>query len=308
MDLAVIGLRWVQMMGAMILFGSSLFFVYALPKTIAGLGGALHWRMPLLRWAAAIVMATSVLGFLAQTVVLAGSVQDGLQIDALTAAAGMNLGLSTAARTGAGGLCLLVLSMMKPGRLAWWVCVTAGGIICASFAWMGHGAASPGELGVLHTSSDVIHTLAAGAWIGALVGFLILLLTDRDRSVVGRNNLHAALSRFAGIGSGLVAVLIATGLVNSWFLVGLSGLPTLLATPYGQLLTIKLVLFIAMLGLAAANRFTLTPSLGRVLAEGSEVAPAVTSLRRSLLLETALSIGVIAVVALLGTLAPPMSL
>jgi putative copper export protein len=56
-----------------------------------------------------------------------------------------------------------------------------------------------------------------------------------------------------------VTTLIGSGLVNGWFLVGnVSGL---FATPYGQLLLVKVVLFTGMLALAVSNRFWIVPSL-----------------------------------------------
>lgn len=304
-DVAVIILRWLQMTGAMVLFGSSLFFIYALPRTGAGSATALRWPRPLLLTSAAAVSFGCLLGFLAQTVVLAGSVPDALQPDALAAAAGMSFGKSSIIRAAAAGLLVLAFGFIKPGRGAWGLAALAGGVTCASFAWMGHGAASPGAAGLLHTASDVLHTLAAGVWIGALVVFLILLVTDGGQPAETRRSLHAALHGFAGIGSGLVAVLVATGLINSGFVVGLAGLPTLLTTPYGQLLSVKLVVFLAMLGLAAANRFHLTPRLGEALAGASPPPLAIAALRRSLMLETTLSIVVVALVAWFGTLAPP---
>ena len=294
------------MTGAMILFGSSLFFLYALPPTGAGSAAALRWPRPLLIASAATVLVACLLGFLAQTVVLAGSVQDALQPDALSAAAtGMSFGKSSIVRAAAAGLFLIIFAVIKPGRPAWSLAAVAGGVICASFAWMGHGAATPGLAGLLHAASDILHTLAAGLWIGALVVFLILLLTDGRQPAEARHSLHAALHGFSGIGSGLVAVLVATGLINSWFVVGLAGLPSLLSTPYGQLLSVKLVIFLAMLGLAAANRFHLTPRLGRALPAAAATLPAIAALRRSLVLETGLSIIVVGLVAWFGTLAPP---
>ena len=67
-DLAVVALRWLQMTGAMILFGSSLFFLYALPKKGAGSAATMAWPRPLLLASASAVLAGCVLGFLAQTV------------------------------------------------------------------------------------------------------------------------------------------------------------------------------------------------------------------------------------------------
>ena len=305
-DVAVIVLRWVQMTGAMILVGSSLFFLYALPKIGVGSAAASRWPRPLLISSAAAVLTACLLGFLAQTVVLAGSVQDALQPDALSAAAtGMSFGRSSIVRAVAAGLFLIAFAFMSPGRGAWGLATLAGGVICASFAWMGHGAATPGAVGMLHAASDILHTLAAAVWVGALIVFLILLLTDGRQPADARHSLHAALLGFSGVGSGLVAVLVATGLVNGWFVVGLAGLPKLLTTPYGQLLSLKLILFLAMLGLAAANRFHLTPRLGRALKRRSPPLAAVAALRRSLVWETGLSLTVVGLVAWFATLAPP---
>jgi putative copper resistance protein D len=61
------------------------------------------------------------------------------------------------------------------------------------------------------------------------------------------------------MGYAAVAVLIGSGLVNAWLLVGP---PTrLLTTPYGQLLLVKVCLLTGMLALAVQNRFRLVPAL-----------------------------------------------
>ena len=305
-DFTVIACRWLQMTGAMILFGSSLFFVYALPRGGVGSAAAGRWPRWLLITSAAAVLIACVVGFLAQTIVLAGSVEDALQPDALSAAAtSMSFGRSSISRAVASLLFVIVFPFIRPGRGAWLFAAIAGGLMCGSLAWMGHGAATPGPAGLLHTASDIVHTLAAGVWVGALVVFLILLLIDGAQPPHARRSLHAALHGFSGVGSGLVAVLVGSGLVNSWFVVGLAGVPGLLTTPYGQLLTLKLVLFLGMLGLAAANRFHLTPSLGRALEGRSPPPAAISALRRSLAWETGLSVAVVGLVAWFGTLAPP---
>jgi putative copper resistance protein D len=304
-DLAVIVLRWVQMTGAMILFGSSLFFLYALPRSGAGSAASLRWPRPVLIASAVLALGACALGLLAQTAVLAGSLQDALTPESLGAVTDMNFGRSGLARAAAAAVLLIGLPLVRPGRGAWAFAAIGGGVICASFAWTGHGAATAGGAHLLHLSSDIVHTLAAGVWIGALVAFLILLLTDRPQDADGRRSLHAALHGFSGVGSALVAVLVATGLVNSWFVVGLAGLPRLLTTLYGQLLLLKLVLFGVMVLLAAANRFRLTPRLGEALAAYSQAGGAVAALRRSLAWETGFSLAVLALVAWFGMLAPP---
>ena len=300
---AVIVLRFLQFAGAMVLFGSSLFLIYALPQDGAGSGAELGWPRKILAWAAGVVLAASVVGLLAHTTILAGSVREGMTAASLSAVmTTMSMGPSTLIRAGAATLALVALAR-RLSRATWWLCAGLGAVISASFAWMGHGAATEGALGLLHLSADILHTLAASAWIGALVAFL-LQLRPRAPSVILDGALYKALHGFSGVGTGLVAVIVATGLVNSWFLVGPTRISGLWTTPYGQLLSLKLLVFVSMLALAAANRFRLTPALGAAVDDGQSSDHALDALRRSLLFETALSILVLGLVAWLGTLAP----
>src|SRR3546814_3640414 len=74
-------------------------------------------------------------------------------------------------------------------------------------------------------SPDIVHLLAAGAWIAAILALGTLLLRAH-RSMVrdDAEHLHRALARFATVGTLAVALLVVTGLVNSWLLVGIGGL------------------------------------------------------------------------------------
>jgi putative copper resistance protein D len=72
---------------------------------------------------------------------------------------------------------------------------------------------------------------------------------------------------------------------------------------YGMLLAIKVLLFAAMLVLAALNRFHLGPALERSIRNGQHVIAA-NALRRSVLLELGLALLIVALVAWLGTLSP----
>ena len=74
-------------------------------------------------------------------------------------------------------------------------------------------------------------------------------------------------------------------------------------TLYGQLLVAKVLIFLAMVVLASFNRYLLTPAL-EVAIERGEHAAAVGALRRSLGMETACAVIVLALVGWLGTLEP----
>lgn len=304
---AVIALRLLQYAGAMVLMGSSLFFVYALPSSDDGSAARARWAHPLLIGAGSLLAVAAILGIAGQSSLLAGSVSEGLKVETLTAVvSSMNLGKAAVLRAAAAILAVIFLLALKPGRPAWVIAAVLGAIATASLAWMGHGAATEGPLGRLHLASDVLHALAAAVWIGALAGFFGLLATSS--STPADQSLHRALHGFAGIGSALVAMLVLTGLVNSWILVGPDRLSGLWTTPYGGLLSLKLILFIGMVVLAAANRFRHTPALGRLLAVNESPEVAISALRRSVVLETALGLSILALVAWFGTLPPPAAM
>ena len=305
---AVIVLRLAQYLGAMVLMGSSLFFVYALPGRGDGSAAEAPWASRLLACAGTLLAATALLSILGQASILSGSFSEGLKPETLSAVAtGMDLGKAAIIRAAAPGLAVLLILVLKPSRTTWIVAATLGAIATASLAWMGHGAATEGVGASLHLVSDILHAWAAAVWIGALVAFLLLLRTPTP-TPAATGALHRALHGFSGVGTAVVAVLLATGAINGWFLVGLDHLNGLWTTAYGRLLSLKLVLFVVMLGLAAANRFQLTPALGRGLGAQDSEGAALDHLRRSVILETALGFGVLVLVAWFGTLAPPAAM
>jgi putative copper resistance protein D len=196
------------------------------------------------------------------------------------------------------------LWMVRNPRAALAASSVSFGISLATIAWTGHGAMDEGAIGWLHLSADIVHLLAAGAWIGALIG-LGLLVTRRAQDVDAAHLAltHAALHGFSVTGTIVVALIIVSGLVNSWLLVGPSGIGALPFTLYGQLLLAKLALFGAMLVLAGVNRFRLTPGLAASIDAGDHRG-AIGALRRSLALETSCAVVILALVAWLGTLEP----
>ena len=183
-----------------------------------------------------------------------------------------------------------------------WLVAAAAGVALGSLAWTGHAGATEGLPGALHRLSDVIHLLAAAAWIGALVMLLCALAaTNADAAAP---EAQEALTTFAVVGSVIVGLIVVTGFINSVMIVGLAGLPLLPDTLYGQLLIAKLGLFALMLVLASLNRWRLTPRLDPKPDDG-DPSRALTAVRTSLALETGAAIAILALVAWLGTLAPP---
>jgi len=217
---------------------------------------------------------------------------------------GTGIGQAGVLRVIAGASALALLLTLRPGGLLWGLVSALGAAGCASLAWMGHGAATEGLAGRVHLVADILHSLAAAAWTGALVAFLLLCWPRSATSPEHQRSLYCALHGFAGVGAALVGVIVATGAVNSWFLVGPDRLDGLWTTVYGRLLLAKLGLFAVMLIVAASNRFRLTPALARSLDGSGQTPYALTDLRQSLILETAAAGAILVLVAWLGTLAP----
>lgn len=200
-----------------------------------------------------------------------------------------------------------VLALRRRPAAALSLVAAAGATALASLAWGGHGAMDEGAVAWVHLTADIGHLLAAGIWVGALLALLLLVFRRRD--LVDRDHLilsHRALAGFSLVGTLTVAAIILSGLVNSWLLIGPANILKLPSSLYGQLLIAKLLLFGAMAALAATNRFRLVPQFERSLPSADHRA-ALRALRRSLAIETGCAVAVLALVAWLGTLEPPMS-
>jgi putative copper resistance protein D len=188
-------------------------------------------------------------------------------------------------------------------RKSTWLEIAAA-VLAAAFAgalaWSGHAAGGLGGEAIIHPAADVLHLVAAAAWVGALLP-LIVLFAAAGADDASLAMARTATVRFSILGIVSVGTLLATGTVNTFYLAG--SVPALLHTEYGRLLLIKIVLFLAMVAIAAINRFQLTPQL---LQQASIAASrdALRRLRRNAAIEALAGAAVIAIVAALGTMAP----
>ncbi|CAM3625064.1 Copper resistance protein D [Bordetella sputigena] len=179
---------------------------------------------------------------------------------------------------------------------------TLGAVSLATVAWTGHAAMDEGARAYLHMAADIIHLIAAAAWIGALAVFALLLRPRQAASLPRLRLLHLGLSRFAWQGTAIVLALTGTGVVN-YCLAASPRLSGLMTTQYGLLLLAKLALVAAMIGLAAGNRYRLVPALGQAI-EARRATAATSALRWSVLLEAGAATAILAIVAWLGMLDP----
>jgi putative copper resistance protein D len=172
-----------------------------------------------------------------------------------------------------------------------------------ALAWAGHGGATPGAPGMVHLTADVLHLIAAAAWLGGLVPFALVLGHLRRFNGHGRIVAGRLSHRFSNLGMFAVAALLVSGMINASFLVG--DVQGLQATSYGRLLTLKLLLFAGMVCLAAVNRQYLMPQLAGSAASDPDLGTRIArKLERNAVLEVVLGIAVVIVVAMLGVTAP----
>jgi copper transport protein len=160
------------------------------------------------------------------------------------------------------GLLVMVAALARPlwrASPAPAAALALGSLAVASVA--GHAWTAPSR-GVA-VAADVVHLGALALWVGGVAALLVALPVATDRLAVA--------SRFSALATGAVGVVVASGVVSGWQQV--RSLDGLLHTGYGQLLVVKVLVFLPLLALGYANRYHLVPLVERA------AAPLVRSLR-----------------------------
>lgn len=184
------------------------------------------------------------------------------------------------------GLTLILLILIR-ARAAWLLAVAGAVLVLTSFVLRGH---TLGDRHLLLGLLVTLHLWAVAFWIGALWPIY------RVAGAFGPGAGQLA-HEFGRKAVWVVAILGGTGGVTLWLLTG--NLFVGLGTPYGQVFTIKLAVFLSLLGLAAWNKLRLTPALQRGAAGACE------TLRHSIRLEALAVAGILLTTAILTTLSAP---
>jgi putative copper resistance protein D len=303
MDEALYACRFVQFTAAIVIFGASAFQFYALagahaspaPSILAGF----HVWLGRVTLATAIVALLSALALLVcQAAAMAGSPAASIDLAMVTAV----LFETRFGRVWCWHLLLAITLVLSSLRQTGWpqpVILVISLLLLANLGWIGHAAMDEGPARVAHELNQTVHLLAAGLWLGGLVPLGWLLRRARAlQDVAGITLTRDAIRHFSQMGYVAVAFIALTGTINTLLLVGSLG--AMVGTPYGRLLALKILLFLAMVVVALINRFRLLPRLRR---EPQPSAP-IAALARSVLFEQGLGFAVLAVVSVLGTWPP----
>lgn len=168
-------------------------------------------------------------------------------------------------------------------------------LLLASLALGGH-AAMDGDTtrGVIHILNHAIHLLSGGFWLGSLLMLPACLARLRDPGE--SKDAATTLRRFSRAGHVAVALVIASGVVNTSLVLGRWPLDP--GSPYQMLLAAKIVLVAGMTGLALVNRYVFVPDIRK------QPDRAIARIRASTYAELALGAGVLILVAFFGLLDP----
>lgn len=165
------------------------------------------------------------------------------------------------------------------------------GAALAMVSLTSHAAAS-GEAYALHATVDALHLLTAGFWVGGLVVLAReTLAAPRDLA-----KLIGLLRTFSRWGAPSVAILLAAGTANSFFILGAPGMQW--ATRYVVLLAAKIVLAAVLVALALTNRLAVLPGLERGDRESQETIPL------TVIAELSCAVAILVIVGFLGVISP----
>lgn len=162
-----------------------------------------------------------------------------------------------------GSLLALVGGLLILGRRSggWWL-YSLGFMAAMGFSSLsGHAGGVGGSGKLLVVPADLLHLLAAGAWVGSLAAVLTLEVrwgmkdfAPEKKSVLP--DLIPTFSPLALLGAGTLGT---TGILAAW--VHIPGPAALWSTGYGRILLLKLAGVAAILGLGSWNWKRVTPRL-----------------------------------------------
>ena len=202
-----------------------------------------------------------------------------------------------------GGGVLLLLRHPRPAREQW-PALLVGLLLLQTQSFVSRSAHLPSP--IVPLLADWFHLTLAAIWLGGVGMLTVVILSiwrnpDRERMVA----LSAILARFSLLALFCVLGLAFSGIAQAGLF--LKGFEDLLRTTYGITLSIKLLIFIGLIGFGAFHQQVIMPQLRRWLLSTKSVPSAmdtVAQLRWSLLLESSLGLVLLIVVGLLISFTP----
>jgi copper transport protein len=229
--------------------------------------------------------AATVLALFLQTALVSSLDEGDLGLDALETVLSTTFGIWSLIRLPVlGALSVLLykrvqdlcLSGMAPGEQragsTWWgLWGLLSLVLLATWSFAGHAAVSNPAWAAL--TNDVVHLAAGATWFAGIV-ILSVTLPDvwQNKERLDRLRvLSAVVSRFSRLALIAIAVIAATGTINSIF--NLESPGDLVDSGYGITLTIKIVLFLGVVVLGAVNHLVVRRRLRDAAEHGNSSDP-----------------------------------
>ena len=290
-DAALALCRFLHDASAMLLWGASAYLWALVPSKLAEDVGRRQRLFVVV--SIVVAVATTTVSFPLQTATLGDGWSDAFS---LTIARDIlfDTSVGIAWQVQAVTAAFLAATLAVPPRRRRPATVLASGLVLVSLTFSGHAAMQQGWIGIAHRINDAVHVLSGGGWLGALVPLVAIL--GRLGSAEAGSEAGIALRRFSTAGHDVVALVVASGVVNTILVLG--SWPTDGSSPYQAMLAAKIALVAMMVGLATVNRYTLAPGIASLRSN------AVRAMRRATFAEIALRLGVVALVAVFGMLDP----
>lgn len=178
--------------------------------------------------------------------------------------------------------------LTRPTRLNELIVVVSGGLLI-SLAWAGHVAAGLHHQ-ILHLLADTPHLLVAAVWPTGLIPMAYFLwhIKQGNRPVPADREIET-LQRFSQSSLIAVTILVVTGSINGWLMIG--SWENLVSTTYGRLLLGKMFVVALMIAMGAFNRLHLMPRI-------REVPVIICTLGRTVVAESCLALIVLFIVGM----------
>lgn len=318
--------RWVLLVSLLVLAGAAGFLALVwgqliAPPDVVGARFVARWRrIVVAAWAAAV--ASTVLLYVVQGARAADvPLGEALSSDVLGEVAETRFGTVSLIRLGLLAACVAVWPAVRRSveprasvgaaavavRPTVGVLTAAGVLVLALLATPGlSGHAGTTEPVSLNMTADVLHMVAAAAWMGGLlmiVGAAFPATQDLPEDARARV-LAPVVARFSDLAVVAVAVLVVSGGVRAWAEV--RSLGALTDTDYGVVLLVKLAAVLLILALGAVNNRWTKPRIVEAAANGGPdgARRPVRTLGRLVGAEVAMGAIVVGITALLVNLPP----
>ncbi|WP_227724646.1 copper homeostasis membrane protein CopD [Yersinia proxima] len=249
--------RFLHFLAVMLMFGISIFTALLAPDRFSSI---LKNRLSSLLIFSTFLGLASAIGLLA---IQAGMMGDGwsdtYRLSVWWAVLGTRFGDIWQWHLGLSILSMWVV-LLGTTRLYYRLMVGCSTLLLASLAFTGHAAMHDGVVGWIHQTNQILHLLSAGYWLGCLPALLVCLAYTARNDV--KREAITTLIRFSSWGHLAVALVLATGVINSIIILRETSLT--LTSAYQMLLLSKVILVLLMIIIAVINRYLIVPMLRKL--------------------------------------------